>query len=299
MNRPAWDAARIRARPHGGYIRRATFLRCGVKPSAIDSALTAGRLLKVLPGVYCFPPEPLEPRLRAWAPLLACGEGAALHGETARAMYDLRRSWPTPTHVISPRRCAASGFRLLHAKWLTPEDIRVVQGLPVLSPALTVLYTAHRFPTDPKLIRAINTLRLGHGMTSDDLAAALARFPRHPNARLLRVTVPTLTTNPTRSGNEDRWPAFAHRYDLPPYEMNVNVADHLVDVYIPNPGLIVEIDGAQHDIQVRTDAARDTHIFRVTGIPTLRIPDTDFRSRPEQTAARIHAEVDRLRRLAS
>lgn len=298
MNREGWDAARRLARPHGGYIGADTLLHCGVDRFAAARAVKSGTLIRRFPGVYSFAPEPQEPRLQAWAALLACGDGAALHDDTALAIYELRRSWPPTTSVITPHRRHPRGVRILHAEWLTPEDVGLVRGVPTLSPALTVLYTLHRFGTEPRRIRAINTLRLQHGLDPADLRTAVIRFPRHPNTLLLRATVPTLTTNPTRSGNEDLWPPFARRYDMPPYEMNVRIAGHLVDVYMPRPGLIVEIDGGQHDIQARIDAARDAEILAATGIPTLRIPDTDFRHHPAATAAVIHAEIARLHRLA-
>jgi very-short-patch-repair endonuclease len=149
--------------------------------------------------------------------------------------------------------------------------------------------------TARRRIRAFNELRLEHGLEVEDVLSLLLRFPRHPGARLLRPIVLGTTGEPTRSYFEDDWPSYADLWQLTGWDMNQHICGYRVDViFLPNL-LIVELDGWRiHGTppSFERDREQDADILARTGIPTLRITHSQFRSRPATQAKRINAILD-------
>ncbi len=254
----------------------------------IRHAVAAGRLIRVYRGVYAVGALPLAPAACAHGALLAVGTRSALAGASAASVYGLRRSWQRPFTVITPLDRRIRGVDVRHCRLLRRRDITVVEGLRVVSPALTVLHYAAIAPPK-RLVRAIDDLRLDHGLRTDQLDDVLVRYTRHRGARALRRAVGQLEREPTRSTWEQEWRAFADRFQLPPHDTNVLVAGHRVDVLFPGR-LIVEQDGwGTHGTYHAfiADRERDADILARTGLPTMRITYVQFQREAARIAERI------------
>jgi hypothetical protein len=131
----------------------------------------------------------------------------------------------------------------VHIHWVTglrKRDVRIHQGIPVTSPARTILDQAPSL-SRKSLTRAVDNARLERILTLGDLADVAERFALHPGAPLLK---PFLNTEggPTRSEWEDAFPAWCAEHGLPPPVMGAVVAGHEVDALFAEEKVIVELD---------------------------------------------------------
>ncbi len=139
-----WEA-RIAAIAQGqrGRVSRRQLLAAGLSRGVIDRLVHRQLLFPMQRGVFAVGhPGPVELG-EATAALLAAGLGAVLSHHTAAALWDIRPmdSGDGQIHVTVPEasRTRAAGFRLHRARSLINKDIQVREGLPVTSPARTLL----------------------------------------------------------------------------------------------------------------------------------------------------------------
>ncbi len=257
------------ARRQRGYVKREQLLALGETRNAIYHAVSRGRLIPDHAGVYALGHLPTLPQDRAYGALLACGPGAVLSHGTAAVVWGIYRWWDMPFELTVPGRRSRPGIRI-HRAALAPADKTKQLGLPVTSPARTVLDMAPRL-SDKAPTRAVNDLRRGY-MSLEDLGEVLDRCQRHGGAERLRPFVQT-PKGPTRSEFEDAFQALRERYDLPEAWVNAKVAGFEVDVYFPLERVVVELDGWDyHSSRERfiNDRDRDTTLLAL-GIVTVRV----------------------------
>ncbi|HET9094341.1 MAG TPA: type IV toxin-antitoxin system AbiEi family antitoxin domain-containing protein [Solirubrobacteraceae bacterium] len=282
--------ARLAGR-QGGHVSRRQLLDLGLHRRAIESRLRAGWLLPVHRGVYAVGHLPSTAIDRARGALLAAGPRAALCGGSAAALWALHERWPTPVEVISPLQRRIPTLRARRCSTLLSRDVRTRDGLTVTSPARTLLDIAPW--TAPRTLhRFHNELRMRRLVDNAALLDVAARNPLHPGARVLRALALASAGEAKRSSLELDWQDFAERHGLPPYEMNVMMADRRVDVLFTPDRLIVELDGwATHGSRraFEDDRERDAAILAATGIPTIRITYAGLQRRPREQARRIDA----------
>ena len=170
-------------------------------------------------------------------------------------------------------------------------DVRRHLGIRVTSPARTIFDIAPRL-TDKALTRAVNELRIERLLKLEQLAELTARLPRHRGASRVRPLIET-SRGPTRSELEDRFAAFATRFDLPPFEFNARVAGYEVDVLFPAQRVIVELDGYEfHGTRqaFEKDRERDATTL-AAGYRTVRITWERLTEAAEREAARLNAII--------
>ena len=138
-------------------------------------------------------------------------EGVLSHGSAA-SLWGIFDRWWTPFEVIVDAARRRPGSRTHRAK-LDRTDVRRHLGIRVTSPARTIFDIAPRL-TDKALTRAVNELRIERRLKLEHLAELAARLPRHRGASRVRPLIET-SRGPTRSELEDRFAAFAARFDLP------------------------------------------------------------------------------------
>jgi predicted transcriptional regulator of viral defense system len=192
----------IASRQHG-IVTRSQLVRAGVPAHAIEYRLGKERLRALHRGVYRTGPV-AAPFNRELAAVLACGDRAVLSHYSASALLELTPPRKGSVDVTGPRslRGPSRGVRLYRTDHLQPDEVRRLLGIPVTSPARTLLDLAS-IGSRPLEGIAARAERQGL-VTPGDIEAILARYPRRPGTRRLRA----LLTEPpalTRSEAEKRF----------------------------------------------------------------------------------------------
>jgi len=285
--------ARIAARQHGNATRL-QLLNAGFTNNAIARRVAAGQLHRVHNGVYAVGRPPQTALERASAAVLACGPTAALSHLPALALWDLA-GWPARVEevVVSQDR-RPSTVRVHICRTLLPRDVRRRHGIPVTSPARTLLDCAPLL-TDRARTRAVNDALRAKLLKPAHLAELLLRCPTHPGAQSLRQLVET-EAGVTRSVLEDMFLAFCRRYGLPRPKVNQRVNGYEVDFLFEVEALIVEVDGwdfHRSRDSFERDRIRDADIYEAAGIPTVRLTHERMKTQPEIEAARLERILKR------
>jgi hypothetical protein len=177
--------------------------------------------------------------------VLACGRGAFLSHNSAAVERDLRRAGQSKVDVTVPagRRPRPPGIRVHTTRTIHPEDVSLVDGIPVASVARTLIDLAEVL-SERKLKNMIDQ---AHRLEVFDLRAidrAIGRAPNRRGVAKLRAAIADYRPPPfTRSGLErEVHEALAQRTDLPPYLTNQRVGGVEVDVWFPGSRFAVQID---------------------------------------------------------
>ncbi len=271
--------ARVAGRQHGA-ISYAQLRDLGLSRDAISHRFRHGRLHRVHRGVYLVghtAPTELGPFAAA---LLAAGPEATLSHRAAGWLWRLVDDAPSTVDVTVTRSGAHSrpGLRVHRVGALHPADARRRRGLPVTSPARTLVDLAGDV-RPPELDAAFERARTARLVRPADVRASLARNPARRGAPAVRALVddrPGLT----RSAAERRLLDLLGRGGLPRPLTNVRVSGHEVDMVWHEAGLVVEVDGYawhrgrrsfEHDR--RRDADLQVAGYRVLRVTWRRIGD--------------------------
>lgn len=231
------------------------------------------------------------------AAVLACGPHAALSHGSALTLWGIWKRWDTPFDITVAADRRPAGIRVHRVRDLDRRDVTRHHGIPVTTLARTLLDRAPRMTTK-SITRAMNTGRLNGHLHLSALAEVADRHPHHPGRSKLAVVLGRATERPTRSGNEDTFPAFCERYELPVPEMSATVCGYEVDALFADAKLIVELDGWAFHSSRRSfedDRKRDADTL-AAGFATLRITAARYGQNPAREAARLHEILARRRR---
>ena len=225
---------------------------------------------------------------------MACGPGALLSHFSAAALWGWVR-WREPFEVTVPRERRPKGVHVHRSRVLEWRDRTRQHGIPVTSPARTVLDCAPR-ADEARLTRLVNdALQSGH-LARDALAELLIRCGHHRGAgRLQRFALEG--GRPTRSEFEDAFNAFTKRFGLPDAELNVDVNGREVDAFFRAEGVIVELDGFEFHSSwtaFERDRRQDADALAV-GLVTVRVTWDRLIHRSADEAQRLHAILRRRR----
>lgn len=279
---------RIAAQQHG-LVSRTQLIRAGVPQHVIAHRVTAKLLRPVHSGVYRVGPL-VPPRAREMAAVLAC-DGAVVSHRSAAALRSLLppQKPNEPVDVTLPpgqHRGRRPGIRT-HRSILDPSDITVVQGIPVTSPARTLIDLAG-VASSRQLERALALAEREDDTVRKQLLALLRRATTRKGTRTLRAMLRAPAAL-TRSEAEDRLLDLLRSGGLPRPQTNVIVHGHEVDCYWRHAGLIVEVDGfAYHSSKhafVR-DRQRDTELA-AAGIQVVRVTWRQIEKEPRKTLVHL------------
>lgn len=281
--------ARIRAiaERQRGRASRGQLLDAGIAAGAIARRLRSGRLHQVHRGVYGLPHTGEVPLAAETAAQLACGDGAALSHHSAATLLGLRPGTARPVHVTIPgaRGCPApEGVRVHRSINITPVDIGLHEGLPVTSPARTLLDVAGTLSDrdiERMLDEALFARRILKRAALEDL---LARAGGHPGrSRLARVAANHTHSTKTDSRPEERLLQLIRAAALPEPRLQVPVLDYRLDLFWADLQLAVEVDAyGTHGSPSRfeADRRRDARLLTEMGIVVLRVTRTAVEGRP-------------------
>lgn len=277
-----------------GVLSVAEVRACGLSTTAIHKRVAAGRLHVVHRGVYAVGHLGLTDEARILAAVKACGQSALASHRAAAWLYGLLDEVPCPEVTVrSDGTRLHRGARVHRTRSLDAVDRRCWKGIPVTSPARTLLDCAAVVPERSvrRLVREAFAKRL---VTLDELVTILRRLgPRRGSRRLAAVVATGYA--PTRSVLEDVVLDLMERGGLAPPDVNVplRVAGRTVvpDFRWPSAGVVVEADGrAFHDHKVaREDDAERQALLEAHGQRVVRVTWEQAMKRPEQTLARLRA----------
>lgn len=291
------DQIRQAALNQQGNVTRAQLLRLGVHPSKIRRRIAARELIPRHAGVYAVGYVRVDPRSRAAAAVLACGDDAFLSHFSAAAHWGMVRDWPSVPEVTVSRQRRRPGIKTYGCTTLARADRRRHHGIATTSPARTALEIAPRMSAR-RLRRAVSKARFAGYLHPSDVEEVLGRLPHHRGAEKLRTAI---RGNPTRSGFEDDFVEFARKYGLPTPVTNTYVAGHEVDVLFPDEKVIVELDTwdtHQDRSSFEDDRERDADTL-LADHETVRITNERFDQQPAAEAARLHLILAKRRRKAA
>jgi hypothetical protein len=266
--------AALAERQHGAVATR-QLLALGLTRQAIARRADAGRLLRVHRGVYAVGHPVLTGHGRLMAAVLAGGENAVLSHASAAALWGMRSSDAERTDITVRRsgREKRSGLRIHRPRTLRPDEVTTHEGVPVTTPARTILDLAAMLGRRP-LERVLDRTELLELADYPALRAIAHAHPGHRGARKLQSTLDThhAGTTLTRSHLEERFLTLCREHGLPAPLVNSWPSGKEVDFRFPGHALIVETDSWTHHRSreaFENDRARDALHTRA-GYRTLR-----------------------------
>ena len=281
-------------RKQHGVVARWQLLALNYTAEAIQHRIEAGRLYCLYPGVYAVGRREVTVHGRWTAAVLACGDGAALSHETAAALWQMRRRGPREIHVSVPfpRNPSHPGIHPHRRKALAPSDLTERHGIPVTTPACTLIDLATSLPRD-ELEAAINKADKLDLIDPDELRDALDATPPRPGVRTLRTILDRHTFTLTDSWLERRFLPIARAAGLPRPQTQVYVNGFKVDFYWPGLGLVVETDGLRYH-RTPAEQARDRlrdQAHSAAGLTPLRFTRAQVKYEPGHVEATLAAVV--------
>jgi hypothetical protein len=259
----------------GGVVAHRQLAALGLTASAIDRRIRAGRLHPIHRGVYAVGHRAVAVVGMRWAAVLAVGDGAVVSHATAGAAYDLRRSSSTVIHITVPGRAGRKrrpGIRVHRPESLVADEVTTIDGLPITTPARTLLDLAASGLRDRPLEAALDSAERRRLLDFAELHELLARYPGRPGSPSLKAVLSRYSPVDTRSELEDLVVELCDAHDLPRPLGNCVIEGKVRDFYWPHARLVVEADSyAWHrsPSALNDDRERDVELT-LAGYRTLR-----------------------------
>jgi very-short-patch-repair endonuclease len=284
--------ADLASRQHG-VVTRAQLVAIGFEPRAIDRRVEAGRLHRVHRGVYLVGHRVAPTHAREMAATLACGGGAVVSHRSAARLWALV-SYPAldreiEVTVADRNPGAKPGIRVHRVRRLDRRDVRSCDGIPITTPARTLLDLAGQIP--PRgLEQALAEAQRRRLVRRRDLRELIGRNPSRRGAPALRALVEAVAAPAlTRSQAEERLLALVRAAALPSPDVNARIGGHEVDFLWRAQCLIVEVDGfAFHSSRTafERDRLRDAELG-AQGYRVMRVTWRQIVDAPEAMLVRI------------
>ena len=228
---------------------------------------------------------------------MACGRESCISHRSAAVLHHAEVAVGESVEVIVPRRSRRriEGVRIHRVRDLPSDEVTTVDGIPVTTPARTLLDLA-----GVCRLRELEQA-LAHGLrmklvTRDEVRTMTDRHPRHRGAGALCSLLAAESAPAfTRSKAEDRFLALVRRSRLPAPELNERVLGHEVDALWRAERVIAEIDGfAFHNSagSFTLDRRRDADLT-AAGYRVLRFTWADVTEASHATIARLAAALAR------
>jgi hypothetical protein len=247
---------------------------------AVAHRVRTGQLHVWYRGVYAVGHRVLTREGRWMAAVLAAGPDAVLSHRSAAALWGIRPSARPRIEVTAPRR-SRPGVQVHQAR-LAPDEITVRDGIPVTTPARTLVDLAAVLRPD-EIKKAVNQ-------------AEILRLPYPDLSRYTgRRGMKHLQTRPepvmTRSKLERDFIAFVEAHGLPTPLVNAGLGTKEPDFRWPKHKLIVEVDGfGTHGTRqaFEDDRARDRRLA-AAGWQVVRVTYRQLHEEPRTVARDLAA----------
>lgn len=279
---PDHEIAALAGRQHGVVARR-QLAELGLRKAAIDRRIAAGRLHRLHRGVFAVGHTVVGIEGRWMAATLATG-GVLSHASAAAA-WDLRRAGGGAIDVsVSTRagRDRRRGIRLHRSGTLTAADTTTLRGIPITTPARTIIDLAGKLGGRP--LEQLVDLADQRGLVDfDDL--------RSGKPASLKAVLQQYAPAATRSEMEERFLRLCDDHGIPRPETNSVIEGIEVDFVWRDRRLIVEVDGyAYHRSPSAFERDRERDVTLTTrGWRVLRFTWAKINRRAGWVAASILA----------
>ena len=279
------------ARGQQGVVSWDQIERTGLGVGWVRNRVRSGWLRRLHRGVYLV--GPLEsPHSLATAAVLAAGPGAVVSHYPAAVLHDIRPPREGAIDITIPGRKARSRPGLIiHRTTLHPSDITRRHGIPVTTPARTLLDLAATQPT-PELERALNQARIARLVSDPSLNEQFSRYPHHRGTAALKQAT-RAETGFTRSKAERRTRALIRKARLPEPETNQHIEGYEVDLVWRTQRLIAEFDSWTFHSErssFENDRRKDQRLV-ARGWRVIRITWRQLLDEPEAVIAAISAAL--------
>jgi very-short-patch-repair endonuclease len=229
-----------------GHITRDQLRAAGIADTTTARLVAGGRLVRVHRGVYAVRPAVGVPLGRETAALLACGPNALLSHGSAASLWKLCEPPDGGVEItVSWRRhLKTAGIRAHRASGLLPRDMRVRHGLPVTSPARTLLDRAANV-TGRELERELDEALIVLGIVRrQELEDVVARNNGHPGVGALQELLKRRTRETIPQSEAERlFLSLVRQAGLPEPETQASLAGYRVDFLWRQQRVVFEIDG--------------------------------------------------------
>jgi very-short-patch-repair endonuclease len=259
----------------------------GLDAHAIRRRTAAGRLHRVHRGVYAVGHLGLGQEAGWLAAVLACGDGALLSHRSAATLWGIRLGElfrPEVTAEHDRRHPAIATHRAI----LADADRAIHRGIPVTSPARTLVDLAHLLHRD-ELVRALREAMFRRLYDRAAVEDALTRRPSRALADLLSEA------SVTQSMLEDHFLAICSRHRLPTPKVQHRIGAKRYDFAWPGERVVVETDSwLAHGTPYAFQADRSqTNALQLAGWLVLRFTWADLTRRSRAVAATVRQALDR------
>jgi Protein of unknown function (DUF559) len=240
------------------------------------------------------------------AAVLAAGPGAVLSHRSAASLWGLRQTSRSLIEVTAPRRRRFRTGIEVRRSVLPPDEVTVVDGIPVTTAARTLLDLASVLPRE-QVENAMREAEVRRLWDVVPVTALVARYPGRRGIAAMRAILSerAIGSGVARSELESRFLRFLDREGLPRPAVNAKVlaGDRWleVDCLWRRERLVVELDGrAFHHIYdaFERDRTRD-RALNAAGLRVVRVTWRQLDHEPSALAADLHTLLRPRRRLST
>ena len=269
--------AALAERQHG-VVARAQLLAVGVERTAVKRRIHAGRLHRLYRGVYAVGHRAVS--VRGWWMAAVLATNGVLSHRSAGALWSVR-PWAGRIELTVPTGMSQRPGLLLHRAVLAPDEITIRDGIPVTTPARTLLDLAGVLQRH-QLQQAVNE--------AERLRLEGPQLDRHPTKRGIRALRTLAPPTYTRTDLEARFTTFLNDRRFPRPQTNVLIEGKEVDAVWPEHRLIVELDSWEYHRTreaFESDRRRDRRLA-AAGWTVLRVTWRDLDD-PDALEAELRA----------
>ena len=306
--------------PTGGVILRREAIAMGLNDRAIARLVGDGVWHKVRRGAYVDKAvwdalDPLDRHRVLARAVLRTAECPAVLSHVTGAIERGAEVWDIDLSIVHITRLDGRAGRReagveQHRGFLAEDEVQVVDGVPVVSAARSIVEVSTLCDVEHSLVVANSLLHRG-ATTLDLVAAEEIKSDHWPNSLATRIVV-GLADRRIESVGETRTAHVIWSHRLPWFEPQYEILDETgrviarVDFAAPGLGVFLEFDGRikyqglggkSLEEALLEERRREALICSLTGWVCVRITWADL-VHPERLARRIRAAIDSRRTTA-
>jgi len=289
-----------------GLVARRQLTVAGVSEATTRRRITAGMLEEMTPRVLRLCGVPTSDGQRLMVALLHTGAAAILSHTTSAGWWGISGFRLDPIHLAIERNHhweEDSPAVVHHATVIPGEERKVLNGIPVCSPALTIFQLAGTI-TSERVARALDSawsMRLLDGLIMSRLLDELAR-PGRNGIRLIRQLLKDRGEDwiPPASNVEHRFDEIMRRAGITSFRRQVNLGDEAftgrVDFLDRALPLVVEVQSERFHTAL-TDRAKDAArraALEAQGFVVVEVWDFEIFHTPWVVVERVKEARSRL-----